>query len=95
MSEPRLADREIEQWLQSHSGWGRHGDAIRRHFELTSFGDAISFAVRIGFLAEAANHHPDLDIRWRNVVVALTTHDSGGITALDLALAASIDAAAA
>ena len=95
MSEPRLADGEIEQWLRSHATWERHGDTIRRHFERASFADAISFVVAIGFLAEAANHHPDIDIRWRNVVVALTTHDAGGLTALDLALAASIDEAAA
>jgi 4a-hydroxytetrahydrobiopterin dehydratase len=47
--------------------------------------------VRIGFLAEAADHHPDLDIRWRTVAVALTTHDAGGLTERDLAMAASID----
>lgn len=95
MSEPRLADGEIEQWLLSHATWERHGDEIRKRFERASFADAISFVVRIAFIAEAANHHPDLDIRWRTVAVALTTHDAGGLTALDLALAASIDEAAA
>jgi 4a-hydroxytetrahydrobiopterin dehydratase len=95
VSERRLADDEIAQWLQSHSAWERHGDEIRTRFERASFADAISFVVRIGFLAEAANHHPDLDIRWRTVAVALSTHDSGGLTALDLALAESIDEAAA
>jgi 4a-hydroxytetrahydrobiopterin dehydratase len=95
MSEPRLADDEIEQWLQSHADWERHGDEIRKRFERASFAEAISFVVRIGFLAEAANHHPDLDIRWRTVAIALSTHDAGGLTALDLALAASIDEAAA
>ena len=48
----------------------------------------------LGFLAEAANHHPDLDIRWRTVAVALSTHDAGGLTGLDLSMAASIDEAA-
>ena len=95
VSEPRLADGEIEQWLRSHATWERHGDEIRKRFERASFADAISFVVRIAFIAEAANHHPDLDIRWRTVAVALTTHDAGGLTALDLALAASIDEAAA
>jgi 4a-hydroxytetrahydrobiopterin dehydratase len=90
----RLADAEVEQWLQSRTGWDRHGDEIRKQFERASFADAIAFVVRIGFLAEAADHHPDLDIRWRNVVVALTTHDAGGLTGLDLELAASIDAVA-
>jgi 4a-hydroxytetrahydrobiopterin dehydratase len=90
----RLGDDEIAQWLGAQSGWERHGDEIRKRFERASFPDAIAFVVRIGFLAEAANHHPDLDIRWRTVAVALSTHDAGGLTGLDLALAASIDEAA-
>jgi 4a-hydroxytetrahydrobiopterin dehydratase len=90
----RLPDDEIAQWLRSRTGWERQGDEIRKHFERVSFADAISFVVRIGFLAEAANHHPDLDIRWRTVAVALTTHDAGGLTRRDLDLAASIDEAA-
>ena len=91
----RLADPDIGQWLQSHGGWERDGDEIRKLYELASFADAIAFVVRIGFLAEAADHHPDLDIRWRKVSVALTTHDAGGLTRRDLDLATSIDAAAA
>jgi 4a-hydroxytetrahydrobiopterin dehydratase len=90
----RLDDVAVTDWLQAHSGWDHDGDEIRRRYELPSFPDAVAFVVRIGFLAEAANHHPDLDIRWRNVVVALTTHDAGGLTARDLDLAAAIDAAA-
>ncbi len=90
----RLADDEITQWLEARSGWERQGDEIRKQFERASFADAIAFVVRIGFLAEAADHHPDLDIRWRTVAVALTTHAAGGLTGLDLALAASIDEAA-
>jgi 4a-hydroxytetrahydrobiopterin dehydratase len=95
MSERRLTDDEIAQWLRSHSTWERRGDTILRHFERASFADAIAFVVRVGFLAEAGNHHPDLDIRWRNVVVGLTTHDAGGVTALDLSMAESIDEASA
>ena len=87
----RLGDDEIAQWLAAHAGWERHGDEIRKVFERASFADAIAFVVRVGFLAEAADHHPDLDIRWRTVVVALTTHDAGGLTGRDLALAAGID----
>ena len=91
----RLGDQEVAEWLPAHAGWERHGEEIRKQFERASFPDAIAFVVRIGFLAEAANHHPDLDIRWRKVVVALSTHDAGGLTALDLAMATSIDEAAA
>jgi 4a-hydroxytetrahydrobiopterin dehydratase len=90
----RLDDAAISDWLAAHAAWQREGDEIRRRFERPSFADAIAFVVRIGFLAEAANHHPDLDIRWRTVAVALTTHDAGGLTAADLNLAEAIDAAA-
>jgi 4a-hydroxytetrahydrobiopterin dehydratase len=90
----RLDDTAISAWLSAHIGWERAGDEIRRRFERPSFPDAIAFVVRVGFLAEAANHHPDLDIRWRTVAVALSTHDAGGITQLDLDLAESIDATA-
>lgn len=90
----RLEDSAVTQWLGGHAGWERSGVEIRRSYECAAFPDAIAFVVRIGFLAEAANHHPDLDVRWRTVVVALTTHDSGGLTQRDLDLAAQIDDAA-
>ena len=90
----RLDDEAVTEWLSAHSGWDRRGDEIHKQFERASFPDAIAFVVRIGFLAEAADHHPDLDIRWRKVLVALTTHDAGGLTGLDLAMAESIDGAA-
>lgn len=67
------------------------GDEIVKHYELATFAAAIAFVVRVGFLAEAANHHPDLDVRWRTVRVALTTHDAGGLTQRDLDLAAQIE----
>ena len=52
-------------------GWERQGDEIMRTFECASFPDAVAFVVRVGFFAEAADHHPDLDVRWRKVRVAL------------------------
>ncbi len=51
---------------------------------------AVAFVVRIGFFAEHADHHPDLDVRWKRVRVALTTHDAGGLTAKDIDLAREI-----
>jgi 4a-hydroxytetrahydrobiopterin dehydratase len=87
-SEPEIADA-----LARLPGWDRDGDEISRVFECASFANAIEFVVRIGFLAEHADHHPDLDVRWRKVRVALTTHDAGGITTLDLDMAAEITAA--
>ena len=66
---------------------------IVKTYELPSFPEAISFVTRIADLAEQADHHPDLDIRYRKVRVALSTHDQGGITDKDFALAAQIEAA--
>ena len=55
----------------------------------------MAFVVRLSYEAEAANHHPDLDIRWNKVRVALSTHSEGGLTAKDLDLAAAVEALAA
>lgn len=87
-----LEPERVADALASLAGWAREGDAIVRTYELASFADAVAFVVRVGFLAESADHHPDLDLRWRRVRVALTTHDAGGITERDLALAGAIDA---
>jgi 4a-hydroxytetrahydrobiopterin dehydratase len=89
-----LSDDEITGGLARLAGWRRAGEEIEKTYELASFPDAVAFVTRVGFLAEKADHHPDLDVRWRKVRVALSTHNEGGITAKDLALAAEIDAAA-
>lgn len=88
-----LPDAEVDAGLAALDGWERTGGAIAKTFERPSFADAIAFVVRVGFLAERADHHPDLDVRWRRVHVVLTTHDAGGVTRLDLDLAAEIEAA--
>ena len=87
----KLGDAEIEQRLDDLSGWARAGDEIRKTFQLGSFAAAIAFVTHVGFLAEAAGHHPDIDIRWRKVTLALTTHDAGGLTEKDFDLAAQMD----
>ena len=78
-----LSDAEVDQALSTLPGWERAGDEVVKTYELPSFPAAIAFVTRIGFLAEKADHHPDLDIRWRKVKVALSTHDPGGITEKD------------
>lgn len=90
----RLSDDDIQAAVTALPGWDRAGDEIVKTYERASFPDAISFVVRIGFLAEKADHHPDLDIRWRKVRVALTTHDAGGLTTRDFDLANAIEEAA-
>jgi 4a-hydroxytetrahydrobiopterin dehydratase len=91
---PPLPDPEIDAALAAVAGWSREGDEIVKTFERPTFLDAIAFVGRVGELAEAANHHPDIDIRWRTVRLALTTHDDGGLTRKDFDLAGAIDATA-
>jgi 4a-hydroxytetrahydrobiopterin dehydratase len=88
----RLDDDEISTRLGSLPGWERRGDEIEKAFELPTFPEAIEFVRRVADRAEAANHHPDIDIRWRKVRIALTTHDAGGLTDLDFQLATETEA---
>ena len=87
----KLPDDRIAQRLAALSGWAREGDEIVKTYELPTFPDAIAFVTRIADQAEAADHHPDLDIRYRKVRVALSTHDAGGLTDKDFDLAAEIE----
>jgi 4a-hydroxytetrahydrobiopterin dehydratase len=91
---PPLPEPEIDAALASLDGWTREGDEIVKRFERPSFLDGIAFVTRVAELAEAADHHPDIDIRWRTVRLALTTHDQGGLTQKDFDLAGAIDATA-
>jgi 4a-hydroxytetrahydrobiopterin dehydratase len=88
----RLDDATVAQRLGALPGWERAGDEIVKTFELPTFPDAIAFVTRIADRAEAVDHHPDLDVRYRKVRVALSTHDAGGLTDLDFELAAQIEA---
>ena len=86
-----LSDAELTEALGALPGGARDGDVIEKTYELPTFPAAIAFVGRIADRAEAANHHPDLDIRYRKVRVALSTHDEGGITEKDVALATEIE----
>jgi len=86
----RLTDDEIDRRLLALPGWERHGDEIRRTFAFADFEGSLAFVGQVGALAEAANHHPDIDIRYSKVTLALSTHDAGGLTAKDFDLAEKI-----
>jgi 4a-hydroxytetrahydrobiopterin dehydratase len=86
----RLEETEIARRLAGLRGWERSGDEIRRSFEFPDFKTALAFVNRVGELAEAMNHHPDIDIRYSRVTLALTTHDVGGLSARDFELAGRI-----
>ena len=87
-----LSDDQMAERLAKLPDWERQGDEIVKTFELPTFPDAIAFVTRIADRAEAADHHPDLDIRYRKVRVALSTHDAGGLTDKDFDLATEIEA---
>jgi len=90
MSE-KLNGKPIQEWLEVHSGWSRKSNALVKEYRLSSFRDSIVFVNRVAGLADAADHHPDIDIRFNRVLVTLSTHSAGGITAKDLRLAEAMD----
>ena len=79
--------------LDDLRGWTREGDAIRKTYTLDSFTEAVAFVNRIAELAEQADHHPDIDIRYDRVGCTLSTHSEGGLTVKDFDLAHQLDAA--
>jgi 4a-hydroxytetrahydrobiopterin dehydratase len=87
---PTLSDSEISAALADLPGWEAGEGEIAREFPFPGFPDAVAFVVRLAYDAEAANHHPDLDIRYNKVRVTLSTHSEGGVTAKDLDLARAI-----
>ena len=91
----RLDDEELERQLGGLPGWVGDTLGIGRSYELPDFPTAIRAVDEIALVAEEMNHHPDIDIRWRRLDLALTTHDAGGVTQLDIELAHRLDASAA
>jgi 4a-hydroxytetrahydrobiopterin dehydratase len=93
-----LTQHEIRQVLGELDGWQPAGAAtddvgeIGKQFAFADFREAVAFVVRVAFEAEAANHHPDLDLRYSKVQVTLSTHSEGGVTEKDVALARAINA---
>ncbi len=88
----KLEDKEIEAWLAAHPGWtSEKGAAIARAFKFPDFSAALAFVVRVGLAAEKKDHHPDVELGWGKARVLWSTHDAGGITSLDLELAALTD----
>ena len=89
----RLSQAEIQDQLLKVAGWSlNEAGEITRTFELAGFPEALVFVNAVGWLAEQANHHPNIDIRYRRVTLTLSTHDAGGLTDKDFELAAQINA---
>jgi 4a-hydroxytetrahydrobiopterin dehydratase len=80
-----LKPEVIRDKLAGLPGWEQSGNAIRRTFTFKDFTEAVAYVVRLGFAAEAADHHPDIDIRYKRVTLAYSTHSEGGLTEKDFA----------
>jgi 4a-hydroxytetrahydrobiopterin dehydratase len=91
---PLLSPDEVRAALASLPAWRLDGDALCRDFVFEDFGVAFGFMTRVALVAERMDHHPDWRNVWSRVEVRLSTHDAGGITARDVALAAAIDGVA-
>src|SRR6266536_3285063 len=90
----RLTPVQITSALKELSAWNKKGAIISRTYQFKDFIAAIKFVNAVAKRAEKAWHHPDIDIRWNKVTLALTTHDQGGLTEKDFALAKQFDALA-
>ena len=87
-----LSEREIDDLLQKHPEWAIEDGMLVRFWTFNGFVEAIAFVNRVARLAEQAAHHPDIDIRYNRVKLALVSHDAGGITARDAQMAAKLGA---
>lgn len=87
----KLNEESIEGWLEGRDGWKLKDNTLVKRFQFPSWRDSIVFVNRLATIADDHEHHPDIDIRFDNVKVTLTTHDVGGLTEKDLAVAEQID----
>ena len=90
MKRELLSQEAIQHHMAALPGWQMEGRELVREFRFPSYLGGIEFVQRVAHLAEALNHHPDLFVGWRRVVVRLSTHSAGGLTALDFELAGQI-----
>jgi 4a-hydroxytetrahydrobiopterin dehydratase len=88
---PKLKAAEIKAALKSVPGWKKNGPAITRTFQFKDFPAAIKFVNSVASLAEKARHHPDIDVRWNEVALTLSTHSEGGLTEKDFKLGRRFD----
>jgi 4a-hydroxytetrahydrobiopterin dehydratase len=93
MARQKLTANEVSDALRTLPGWSKDEkhEAIAKSFSFKDFGEAFGFMSRVALAAEKMDHHPDWSNVYRHVHISLTTHDSGGVTALDIALAQKIE----
>jgi 4a-hydroxytetrahydrobiopterin dehydratase len=86
-----LSPEMVQEGLRSLPRWKVEGKEIVRHYEFPDFAAAMVFVNQVAEKAETAGHHPDIDIRYNKVRLALVSHDKGGLTKRDLTMAEKID----
>jgi 4a-hydroxytetrahydrobiopterin dehydratase len=86
----KLNATEIEQALAGAPGWALADGTLQREWTFPDFAAAMAFVNRVAEIAEKAGHHPDINIRYNRVTLALVTHDAGGITAKDAEMASRL-----
>jgi 4a-hydroxytetrahydrobiopterin dehydratase len=86
-----LSTAEINEVLQSHPDWKLQNGKLVREWIFKDFVEAMAFVNHVATLAESAGHHPDIDIRYNQVLLGLISHDAGGITKRDAAMAGRLD----
>lgn len=91
MERRKLSEDETATELAKLPGWEFDDDAIKKSWKFENFAQALEFVNKVGTIAEAADHHPDIKLGWGYVKIKTTTHDRNAVTHQDLALAAKID----
>jgi 4a-hydroxytetrahydrobiopterin dehydratase len=88
----KLEPEEVNERLNRLDGWSAEGGKLVKRFKFANFAESLDFVNRVGELSEQADHHPDIKFGWGYAEFEITTHDRGGITEFDFALAEKIDA---
>jgi 4a-hydroxytetrahydrobiopterin dehydratase len=87
----KLSDTQVERALKSLPGWSRQGDYLEKEFKFKEFLGGIRFVDAVAKIAESEEHHPDIHVVWTTVTLKITTHEEGGLTKWDIALAKAIE----
>jgi 4a-hydroxytetrahydrobiopterin dehydratase len=90
---PKLGEAQIDNELRALPGWEYRDDSIRKLFRFKEFMDGIRFIGRVAEMAEAADHHPDINVNYTRVTFVCSTHSEGGVTDKDVHLAQQIEQA--
>jgi 4a-hydroxytetrahydrobiopterin dehydratase len=87
----QLPEQEIAAFLAANPGHAAAGGALSKEYRFGTYADGVAFAVAVAMVAERRDHHPDITIRWAKVRLSWSTHDAGGVTALDVELSKASD----